>query len=374
MKIARYYTKGCPGLEFVTQREIIERIQQANIIESKPGIVIFDYDGEPRDTLALRSVDSVYAYVEQYQDVPTDESGLNYLEMLAERVSLENAVGILKNVKKMNVDAPSFRVTAERTGEHAYKSPQAAAALGSGVVHHYGWRVDLTGFDIEVCAHITREHLLLGINLTEQPLSRRNRFIHGRTSLNSGIAYALWQLAQPRAGDIFIDPMCGTASILIEAALEHPDVTFLGGDIDAQPLQGSIANIQFAKAPVTLMQWDARRLPLNSMSADCLVSNLPFGRRVGSHRSNRQLYPRFLHEVARVLKKSGKAILLTLERRLMAEVLASEQSLLLTETYIVDINGLLASVYVIVKCDAPACLPVRCTQTGAESRQVKREM
>ncbi len=321
LKMARYYTKGCPGLEFVTQREIIERIQQANIIESKPGIVIFDYDGEPRDTLALRSVDNVYAYVEQYHDIPTDESGLNYLEMLAERVSLENAVGILKNVKKINVDAPSFRVTAERTGEHAYKSPQAAAALGSGVVYHYGWRVDLTGFDIEVCAHITHERLLLGIKLTEQPLTQRNRVIHGQTSLNAGVAYALGRLAQPRAGDIFIDPMCGTASILIEAALEYPDVTFLGGDIDAQPLQGGIANIQFAEVPVTIMQWDARRLPLNSMSVDCLVSNLPFGRRVGSHRSNRQLYPRFLHEIARVLKKGGKAILLTLERRLMTEVL-----------------------------------------------------
>jgi len=119
-------------------------------------------------------------------------------------------------------------------------------------------------------------------------------------------------------------------------------------------LESARANVSASGASVMLWRWDARSLPFRRASVDRIVSTLPFGRRVGSHISNRHLYPRFLNEVYRVLRPGGKAVLLTLERRMMFRLLGRHPNLHLTREVRVNIGGMLPTLYVIEKSPASA--------------------
>jgi 23S rRNA G2445 N2-methylase RlmL len=58
-----------------------------------------------------------------------------------------------------------------------------------------------------------------GIALTKESKHRRNINFFGPTTLRATICYNMLRLAQPKAGDIIIDPMCGGGSIPIEVWL-----------------------------------------------------------------------------------------------------------------------------------------------------------
>lgn len=58
-----------------------------------------------------------------------------------------------------------------------------------------------------------------GIALTKESKHRRNINFFGPTTLRATICYNMLRLAQPKAGDIIIDPMCGGGSIPIEVQL-----------------------------------------------------------------------------------------------------------------------------------------------------------
>ena len=86
------------------------------------------------------------------------------------------------------------------------------------------------------------------------------------------------------------------------------------------------------------INWDATRLPLRSGVIDVIVSDLPFGQRCGNKRQNMKLYPALLKEFHRVLTpKNGRAILLTLERGLMKNVL--EKLTVCNSNAVVDNNN-----------------------------------
>ena len=71
---------------------------------------------------------------------------------------------------------------------------------------------------------------------------------------------------------------------------------------------------------------------------DAVVSDLPFGRRVGSHRANKRLYPALLSELRRVLRPGGVAVLLSGEVRLLERSLPA--GLEIESRRRVDLGGL----------------------------------
>ncbi|KAH9577474.1 putative RNA methylase domain [Trypanosoma melophagium] len=134
--------------------------------------------------------------------------------------------------------------------------------------------------------------------------------------------------------------------------------------------------------------WDATKLPLRDNSVDCVISDLPFGRRCGSHKANTKLYPMMLRESYRVLRTPrirnnkkedsnqdhfnsseidqkkywwvphakehhGRAVFLTIEGKLMMDVLERLRDecpfKLLHPPFAVDMGGLYPYVFVLEK-------------------------
>ncbi|XP_028821086.1 THUMP domain-containing protein 3-like isoform X1 [Denticeps clupeoides] len=227
-----------------------------------------------------------------------------------------------------------FRVTCNRAGDkHSFTSNDAARDFGGAVQEFFQWKADMTKFDIEVLLNIHNQELVVGIALTEESLHRRNITHFGPTTLRSTLAYGMLRLCRPQISDVIVDPMCGTGAIPVEGAIEWQQSFFIAGDNNDMAVNRTVNNTNHilkrrqeggSSAPGLRMdtaRWDLCRLPLRASSVDIIVTDMPFGKRMGSRKKNWDLYPSCLREMARVCRPAtGKAVLLTQDKKCFAKV------------------------------------------------------
>ena len=103
---------------------------------------------------------------------------------------------------------------------------------------------------------------------------RKRPFFHP-TAMPAKLARCMVNLAQPKAGDLMLDPFCGTASILVEAWLVGCRV--VGFDVQHHMVRGSLKNLlHYGVKPEGIAVADARHLPMAKV--DCVVTDPPYGR------------------------------------------------------------------------------------------------
>lgn len=182
------------------------------------------------------------------------------------------------------------------------------------------------------------------------PLSWMRRF--GRLerlpwSTTPIVAEVLVRLAKLQPDQRIIDPFCGTGTILLAALRRQPSSRVFGTDHDPQAL--AIANHNQLAG---LAQATAEALPYAAGTVDRIVTNLPFGKQVGTHHANRTLYPAALSEIARVLTADGRAVLLTEDKRLLHKAIEHQKGLKLTRQRLLKYNGATPTAYVLTRPSA----------------------
>ncbi|XP_038068289.1 THUMP domain-containing protein 3-like isoform X2 [Patiria miniata] len=254
---------------------------------------------------------------------------------------------------------PTFRVTGHRVSDsHLFSSREAAGKLGEYLIQRYGWPVKMKEFEMEVLVNVNNNDATIGINLTAESMHKRNIVHFGPTTLRSTLAHCMLRLGEPQPGDVICDPMCGGGSIPIEAVQNWPCFV-LGGDnhdIACQHAGGNVTAVNEKRrsngrpdVSIDVVQWDVTSLPLRSDSIDLLVSDMPFGKRMGSRLNNWELYRRGLVEMGRVCRQgTGKAVLLTQDKKCMAKILQKVSSVWKRQLQLtINIGGLFACVYVL---------------------------
>ncbi|XP_065498707.1 tRNA (guanine(6)-N2)-methyltransferase THUMP3 isoform X2 [Caloenas nicobarica] len=255
-----------------------------------------------------------------------------------------------------------FRVTCNRAGDrHGFTSNEAARDFGGAVQEHFQWKADMTNFDVEVLLNIHNNEVVVGIALTEESLHRRNITHFGPTTLRSTLAYGMLRLCDPQPTDIIVDPMCGTGAIPIEGATEWPSCYHIAGDNNPQAVKRAANNIcSLLKKnenkestppgiPLDIIQWDICNLPLRTGSVDIIVTDMPFGKRIGSKKKNWDLYPACLLEMGRICAPgTGRAVLLTQDKKCFAKALSRVGHIWRkAQTVWVNVGGLHAAVYLL---------------------------
>jgi tRNA (guanine6-N2)-methyltransferase len=167
---------------------------------------------------------------------------------------------------------------------------------------------------------------------------------HFPGSLRPSVAAAMGVLSQPADDDVVLDPLCGAGTILIERAHLARYRMLLGGESDPQALSAARENVGPRYKPIELRNWDAAALPIPGGEVTRIITNLPWGRKSGSHADNARLYPRLLREFRRVLTPGGLMVLMTAETRLMRELFEAHQ-IVPSSILTVTILGAPASIY-----------------------------
>lgn len=202
----------------------------------------------------------------------------------------------------------TFACFVKQDRDRRVRRKQIAAAVSGQIAGLFGrWKaadpaaVEFWGFYLDSRLH-------LGLRLSDHRLRYRGRAPQERPgALRPTIAAAMVQVAALQADEVCVDPMCGTGTLLREGRAQCDAARFGGGDIDAEAVDMARAGL----GGVALEAWDARRLPLERHSVDCVLTNLPFGRQYGSTEDNRRLYGELLQHWSQKLRPGGRMVLLT---------------------------------------------------------------
>lgn len=221
--------------------------------------------------------------------------------------------------------------------------PATRRAVIAAVRDRLGWTNHPGAWDVNLT------HTSCGWLAEIGPLSWMRRF--GRLerlpwSTTPLVAEVLVRLAKIRAGHHVVDPFCGTGTIPLAARRRESTAHVLGLDHDPHALKLATHNTPML-GPFVLAKAEA--LPLAAGSVDRVVTNLPFGKQVGSHLANRTLYPAVLSEIDRVLTSDGRAVLLTEDKRLLLNAISRQPALKLVRHRLLKYNGATPTAHILTR-------------------------
>ncbi len=145
-----------------------------------------------------------------------------------------------------------------------------------------------------------------------------------------------------------LDPFCGSGTLLFECERLRPCTALIGVDHAKAAVLAARENGLTAHSSVYFVQKDCLRFSARE-PFDLVLSNLPFGNRVGSHDENEYLYAGFLHRLPELLADGGAALLYTMEMRLLSACLKREKSLLLVSETRTSAGGLTPRAFLVRK-------------------------
>jgi tRNA (guanine10-N2)-dimethyltransferase len=207
----------------------------------------------------------------------------------------------------------TFVVRVRRIGE---SSPQLVGnvlerKLGAVLLRRVkGAKVQLTKPDKTFFGVLTDTKFIFGLKLAEiipKPFvdrrPRKRPFFHP-SSMPAKLARCMVNLAQPKAGDLILDPFCGTGAMLVEAGLIGCRV--VGFDVQRRMVRGSLKNlVNYGIQPDGIGVADAKNLPITKV--DFIVTDPPYGRSATTMgQETEQIVADFLSKVDDHIKKGGR--------------------------------------------------------------------
>ncbi|MFW5937535.1 MAG: methyltransferase domain-containing protein [Halanaeroarchaeum sp.] len=159
---------------------------------------------------------------------------------------------------------------------------QAAERAIGDVLVDAGLTVDLEDPDHVLLALFSGDACVLAWQVVESDRGYGDRLPTDRPFFQPGsmdplLARAVINLTRVGAGEVVVDPMCGTGGLLIEAGLVGARP--VGFDAQQKMVAGARANLaEYLDGQWDVGRADATRLPLRTGAADAVVFDAPYGR------------------------------------------------------------------------------------------------
>lgn len=264
--------------------------------------------------------------------VEVDELSLVSTNTMVDRIAVPWRPGDSSSVEDLCRTAGfegeiAFRVHTHDAGE---RGRQVTEIVGTT-----GWRNDPSHWQINVVPALGRAEI--------GPLAWASRF--GRmqrlpATTPPSVAAGVVRLAKIDPGMSLLDCCGGVGTIPIVDALTR-DGQGLAIDFNADSIALAHTNIRTfgLDGRVFAEEGDATYLDLADASVDRVVSDVPFGKKIGSNRQNDALYPGLVAELARVLTEDGRAVIITDDKRRFADVVARDRSLKIVKQTPLRYNG-----------------------------------
>ena len=334
-----------PGLETIAREELTERFRDTGalkILERKPQRLLFQYTGNPRDLLSLRTAEHLFLVLKRMPKMTRSRSSLAALRGSLTRFNFKEMSECCRQVGLNVRKRTPFRVTSRLSGKRNFRRLDLQRVVERALLDR-GWYPAKGGAALDIWAEVHGDDGYISVKLSSNDMAQRPyKQAHIPASLKPTIAYSMVRLSRPHPDDVCLDPMCGAGTILLERAFVGRYRYLIGGDISTEALRATVTNFGRQHQPRQFFHWNARTLPLQPNTVDKIVCNLPFGETIGNVSQLTNLYPDCLTEFARVLKPRGRMVLLTSQRELLEKALKQRRSLRVTQHLTVDVRGVRA--------------------------------
>jgi tRNA (guanine10-N2)-dimethyltransferase len=242
-----------------------------------------------------------YRLVGMFRQVAQIEANVESIKSIVRRAALTRvccmqlistqavAADIFKKIRSASLETciekgETFVVRVRRVGESTpeIESVDLEQKIGTIILDKIeGSKVKLINPNVTFFGVITEDKFIFGLKLAEinpKPFvdrrPRKRPFFHP-SAMQAKLARCMVNLAQPKVGDIVLDPFCGTASLLIEAGLIGCRV--MGLDVQKRMAKGSLLNLRYyGVKPEGMVRASALCLPFKGI--DCIVTDPPYGR------------------------------------------------------------------------------------------------
>ncbi|WP_436934770.1 THUMP domain-containing class I SAM-dependent RNA methyltransferase [Halovenus marina] len=294
------------GLEAIAGKEVNELVGASPTIHH-PGVIEFEAPERAAHLLQTHARTLHRVLVEWHRTA---------CETLAAIYETARSLAVTEYIEPQQPIA----VRAKRHGEHEFTSPDVEREVGAALIEEYraqtGDRppVDLEDPTVLVRVFVRHERVVFAVDATGQHSLHRRAYreYEHDAALRPTVAAAMVRLADPAPGDRLVDPLCGSGTIPIEAALSHRntpvrpthepaaselvflddayeddpaerpvDIDIVGRDSDEACVAGARKNARAAGVAdeTAFVAADATTDPID---ADIVVSDLPFGIRTAS--------------------------------------------------------------------------------------------
>jgi tRNA (guanine10-N2)-dimethyltransferase len=269
--------------------KILEKLTQVLRIETNPNSV---------EAIRFRSALTRVCCVEIFNCKANLQEILGNInsEMMNEFIGEESFLVRIRRVKGTNPELDRVNLEGEIGGQILQSIKES--------------RVDLSNPQKKFFGVMTENRFLFGLVIGEivpkqfsERGPRRRPFFHP-TAMPAKMCRTMVNLAQPKKGDLILDPFCGTGGMLVEAGIIGCRV--VGFDAKPHMLHGGLKNLKYFDIKLEgLIIADARFSPIKKVN--CIATDPPYGRSASTLGSaTRLIVEDFLYSVSDTLPRGRK--------------------------------------------------------------------
>ena len=317
--MTHYFCTVGYGLDHFAVNEI-SKFSDVDITEVITGKVFFSKVNLPTELLSLKTIERLFVQIihTKVDSRIEIDSITNWIE---DRIGTGNVfwIDILeawKHLANSNSQIQiKFRVNARLTGKFRKVElyPKVSASVGTIFINHFNAVSELSQPDLEIFVHLSETFLTIGLPVTKRPISDRIYLKH--ITVRSTVCCALCIAANVTLNDLVLDPMCGAATILIEAIKQFNVKCAVGVDNNSAQLKLAQENRKQSNvvSELTLILGNSKNLFLKKESFDVVICDVPFGRKFGSSDEIKPLLKSIVKTIEFVLKPGGRVAILISE-------------------------------------------------------------
>lgn len=303
------------------------------IIENLDQVVRLDSEPNSAKTVQHRS-----AYIMA--------SALELFSCEAHEVKIKKTANIV-DFQKVIDEGETFAVRIKRVKDYSKKSDVMSLErkLGRQILSSTTkTKVNLEKPDKTYFGVLTSNKFVFGLKLTEilsktfsERRPRKKPFFHP-SAMPSKLARCMVNLSRARAGELILDPFCGTGSVMVEAAFLGCRV--LGFDVKRSMAEGTRKNLEhFGIESEGLVIADSRKLPLKRI--DHIVTDPPYGKSATTMKSTTKQIVEGVLSSARALLRKGQLICIASPKTLNIAKLGTDLGYDHLESHFAYVHGTL---------------------------------